>query len=302
MPYTLSLEQEEIIKLLCDDFITVKQVAKQRNTSVQAVYKTIKKLIETGYLKGGLKQGFRKGGMVTGGGVEKVKHTENKYYRLHGLQYDIKILQSGETFQKLKNQTTSIRIDNNTIVVYSDKIEVFSGENKDWQDKTINGCFEQAHNYYDLFFSQLENKLNIIILKDRCTNIKLVKGHLAEVEGGIAKEISLTDNLMLLRRSDGKVFFMFDKSKGLNESETIHPQHFKQDAQIIYEKQLRSWVEHPESLTNNELSQLIKVVLDVQKTTQEQLHINTQTLTFLLNSMKPTEFKENIKEKIDYVG
>ena len=47
----LSKEQKEIIRLLTKEFLTVRQISIRRQTTIQAVYKTIKKLTAIGILK-----------------------------------------------------------------------------------------------------------------------------------------------------------------------------------------------------------------------------------------------------------
>jgi hypothetical protein len=296
MPILLSAEQEEIVKLLCDDYKTAKQIALLRGTTVQAVYKTIKILIKKSVISGSLKHGFKNIGMVMQENPQPAK-----YYRLHGLQFDIQILDKSIRYEKLLKETTSIRIDNNTVVVYPEKIEVFSGQLKDFRGKDINECFEKAYSYYyDKLFNILENDLKIIIIKDRVQNIRLVRGHLAEVEGQMAKELSIEDNLIILRRSDGKQFFIFDKSFNMKESETVHPKHFKEDAHIIYENHLKSWVENPKCLNNAELSIKIDEIIELQRQTQIQLTDVVRLKKADMQSNTPQT--ETSKDKPFYVG
>jgi DNA-binding CsgD family transcriptional regulator len=69
----LTKTEQEILHLITDEFLTLKQIAYRRQTSLQAVYKIIKKLKEKGVLNKGLKK------------VENSRPTFNQNdIRLHG--------------------------------------------------------------------------------------------------------------------------------------------------------------------------------------------------------------------------
>jgi len=77
----LTTAQKEILHLLTDEFLTIKQIAQRRNVSLQAIYKIVAKLKKKGAFDGGLNK------------VRKVQSTHNKSdVRLHGQEFNIKIL------------------------------------------------------------------------------------------------------------------------------------------------------------------------------------------------------------------
>jgi precorrin-4 methylase len=86
----------------------------------------------------------------------------------------------------------------------------------------------------------------------------------------------------------------------MKESETVHPKHFKEDAHIIYENHLKSWVENPKCLNNAELSIKIDEIIELQRQTQIQLTDVVRLKKADMQSNTPQT--ETSKDKPFYVG
>jgi hypothetical protein len=150
----------------------------------------------------------------------------------------------------------SIRLLNNTIIFYKDKLEIYQDKESSFTGNTIEQCFEKAINYFNDIIYKIEARYNISIVKEGYHNISIVNGHLAEVNNGIAKELYLSKEYITIYGKDGKAWFKIDYSKKqFKEAETVHPRDFKRDAQIVFGKYLNDWRDN-EPMTNSELQQI----------------------------------------------
>ncbi len=221
----LSNEQQEVLNMLTIDFETPKRVSIRRETSLQAVYKIMRKLTKKGFNLH-RKQGFKKKRCAN---IKLNPPPNKKYIRLHGQEWNIKILYKSRYFNELpKNKL--LYIDNNPIRVYNDSLEVYSSENLSFIAEDEQRATSQSFNYWNKIFSQIENRLRIIIKKEQYTNISLVKNHYSEVNNELAKDY--TEKKVKLRvfcTKDGRLWFELDNSFNLKEAETLHPITAKED-------------------------------------------------------------------------
>ena len=219
----LSKEQEDVLYLLTKEFLTIKQTALRRKTTVQAVYKTVNKLKKKGYLKIGFK------------GVEKIQTTfkpPRNQIRLHAQEFNIKILYKDEKYKKILKNSNLLNIDGNTIRLYNNSLEIYSGNSfysDDTQKATVNSL-----EYWNKFFIRLENDLKIIFIKPRSQNIRLVNQHYAEVNNELAEEYEKkAEKIRVYTNDDGKLWFLIDNSFNLHEAETLHPKEAQRDMRDI---------------------------------------------------------------------
>jgi len=216
----LSKHQREILNMLTIDYETPKRIALRRKTSVQAVYKTINKLIEKGYITRGFKRGLKK--IQSTKPFKPIKSLKT-YIRLHGMEWNIKIIYKSRFYNKLpKNKI--IFIDDNTIRLYKNSIEVYSNENLKFEAEDEQRATALSFNYWQKIFNRLENKLKILIIKEGYHNINLVNSHYAEVNNELAKEYNEKKvKLKVFSTDEGKLWFEIDHSWNLNEAESKHP-------------------------------------------------------------------------------
>ena len=239
--------QQQILKMYCDQYLEPKEIANRRKTSIRAVYKILKKLRE----KGLLKRGSQNRTSLLGGGVHKT------YYRIHGLQFDIKIIQNSEIYQNALAKGNVIPFKDHTLVLYKEKLEIYQGEEQSFDDNSINEAFKQALIYFRELLYRIESRYNVLILKDQYHNINIVACHIAEVNNGIAKELYLNKDFIIIKGNDGKTWFRIDYSKKrFKEAETVHPERFKEDAQLIFSNYLNDWREN-KPMNNSQLQELI---------------------------------------------
>lgn len=285
--------EKEILDMLLNEFLTIKQIAYRRQTSVQAVYKIIKRLKEKGVLGMPKNQRFK---------IQctrlLAKNFKGKKIRLHGEEFNIKILQKSKEYEKTKDQQNFILIENHTIRLYRDSIEVYSG--KSFYGKTAQETTSQSIKYWWKFFQKLENYFNIILIKDRKHNIKLVKSHYAELNNELAKEANEKKyNIKVKAPEDQKTWLSIDKSFNINEAETIHPETSKRDMEeaiLPFFNDLRK--NNPPNLT--ELTQVLKQSLEVNKETASGLNAVVQIINLLFKDYEPEPPKD--QSKLDYFG
>ena len=242
----------DVLRMLTVDNLKPKEIAIKRDTSIQAVYKIIKKLKERGLLQRFNSRGLKPTTTLVGGGV---------YYRIHGLQYDIKIISESEIYKNALARGNKVNLKNNAIIFYNDKIEIYQDKDCSFIGISIEESFNKAISYFNELIYKLESRYNITLLKEGYHNINIVNGHIAEVNNGIAKELYLRKEFITIYGKDGKAWFKIDYSKRLfKEAETIHPREFKRDAHIIFGKYLNDWREK-EPKTNSELE---KDIIDLK--------------------------------------
>lgn len=239
--------QKQILKLYVIDHLTVKKIASRRKTSVQAVYKVLKELRKRGLLQ---RQSLK--------ATTPPPPLVERYYRLHGLQWDITIIDQRKTYQNALKRGNIINLYNNTIVMYKDKIEIYLGKDISFNSETQEETFIQAFNYFNDLIDKLESRYNMLLRKHGYHNITLCSGHLAEVNNEMARELYLTkEYITIYGTSDDKAWFKIDYSKRqYKEAETIHPQRFKKDAQIIFGKYLNDWRDK-NPMTNSQLQEIM---------------------------------------------
>jgi DNA-binding CsgD family transcriptional regulator len=216
----LTPTEKEIISLLSNEFLTVKQIAVRRKTSVRAVQKIVKQL--------------RKKGVINSANKTVRNFQSTKFViRLHGQEFKIDIIFKDERYKELKEKSNYIYVDGNTIRLSKDSIEVYSAR-EFFGDNTIK-AFSRSIEYWNRFFIKLENQLKIIILKSRVENIKIVNEHYAEVNNELAQECEVRgERIKLYTDEDGKLWFTIDNSFNLHEAETLHPETAKRDmAEVI---------------------------------------------------------------------
>ena len=211
--------EKEILTLLSNEYLTIKQIALRRKTSVRAVQKIVKKL--------------RKKGVINSAN-KAVRNFQSTRFaiRLHAQEFHINIIFKDERYKELQKKSNYIYIDGNTIRLSKDSIEIYSAQ-EFFGDNTIK-AFSRSIEYWNRLFVKLENQFKIIILKHRVDNIKLVNEHYAEVNNELAKECEIKgERIKIHTDEDGKMWFTIDKSFNVNEAETLHPETAKRDMQEV---------------------------------------------------------------------
>ena len=258
----LSKTQKEVLDLLTNEFETPKNIAIRRKTSLAAVYKTITILKDKGYISKGFLKGLKKTECTN---IQpKDKLLNSRYIRLHGQEWNIKILYKSKYYNELKNKNIIFDKDGNTIRLYNDSIEVYSNESLKFEALDEHRATSQSFNYWQRVFTRLENKLKVILIKPNYSNIKLVKNHYAEVNNEIAKEYNKNKiKLDIYTTDEGKLWFKIDHSWNLHEAETLHKDTAKQDMTNV--KRYFNDMRDNKPPLNSELAIHLKETILIQK-------------------------------------
>ena len=265
MGYSISQEQQEILNYMLNDFLTPKQIAFKRRTTVRAVYKTISKLRKKGLLVGGFKKGFKSRGVhKTLGGSQQI--------RLHNIQESIKIIKiSNNYLQKIK-KSNKLEFKGITLMLYSKKIEIYSQEKISFFGKTTKDCDAAAIKFFRSFYGRIEDNLNIIIEKERVLNKKWVRRHYALINSEIAKKCNKEkQQLIILDNEDKKQRIITDNSLNLNELEAVHSTKAKTDI-----TRLKFHIEdmiNNQSLSNSQITMRINDIVSAMEKMQKVIEL-----------------------------
>ena len=283
----LTSVEQDILNLLSVEFLSIKQIARRRNKTVQSVYKILSTLKK----KGIIDKRFNV--------VEKFQSTfkpQPHPIRLHGQEFNIQLLFKGQKFQPGK----VIEIDNNTIKTYNNSIEVYS-HNSFYADDCQKATGDSMA-YFSKLFIRLEDNLDIIIMKPRSQNISLVNQHYAEVNNELAKETERQgDKIRVYTDEDGKLWFVIDRSLNCNEAETLHPGTAKQDmAEVVrpFFNDLRT--NRPPTLS--QVMEVIKIIVDTNKETAAGVNCVANVLKQLYDGNEEKLDDSKNKKITNYFG
>ena len=211
---------------------TPKSISIRRKTSIQATYKTIKKLRELGVLKRGYYERFKKSVCAkTFQPPRFIKDKQNlNLIRLHGQEFNIKLIYISDFYKKLQSRKNLFYVDNNTIRLYRKSIEVYANPHLDFYGEDVQRATSKSIIYWNRLFLKLEDSLKVILVKRENTRIKQVNAHYAEIHNELAEECERKHyKLNIYAKEDSKLWFTIDNSFNLKEAETQHPDTSKLD-------------------------------------------------------------------------
>lgn len=283
---SLTRVEREVLKLLTKDFLTPKQISYSRKCSHQAVYKTIKKLRKKGLLGTGLQE------------VAKTQGTMQPFskIRLHGQEFNIRILWKDQNYQRILKRSNIIFLDNNTVRLYKNSLEVYSGHSffAEEEQKATSISLD----YWKRFFVRLEAELKIILVKPRSANIKLVKQEYARTDSELSESsIERGERIRVYAEEDGKLCFITDDSFGFKEDETLHPETAKFDRKAV-DKQVNDWRLH-DPPTNSELAVHVDNVTKNQLVHSENIKTHIKAIQDISKGV--SKWNENIDKLFDLI-
>jgi len=291
----LTKTQKDVLRLISVEYLTPPKIANLRGTTRRAVYKTIEILKKKGILNYQYKKVHNLRGTTIKKGSQKIQQI-----RLHGQEFNIKIIKKGLNYNDYVTKSSTILLDSNTIRLYSNSIEVYSG--KDFFSDDVGKATSKSFEYWNRFFIRLENELDVLIVKDRHKNINLVKHHYAYTNNPLAKEMNETDvKIRLYSTEDNKLWFEIDNSWNLNEAETVHKGTAKQDMQNIIQPFFNDLRDNFE----DEVPTISKILESINQIAKQNLE-TAQGLNAVVKLIKPSEPKDltSLNEiiKLDYIG
>lgn len=281
----LSSTQEDILYLLLDEMLTIPQIANLRSTSRTAVYNTVEKLKKKGLIKEVEKSSYIKGGYYP----EQLAG-DNKEYRLHAQNIVIQILDSKPFYRNLLKSKNKDVVDNNSIMFYEDKIIIYS--NKDFWGDSVNQCIRLSLNYWERFFTRLENEYKFILIKGKQRRIREFRGEIAKVGDALAKRLDLSKETFRIYIG-GELRLICDRSFKMDELEAVHSKHYIEDMTKVedFYKDLLEKETLKLSEAKDHIAALQKRDLELQKTLEQQNKI----------IMGMLDINKEHKNKMDYL-
>jgi DNA-binding CsgD family transcriptional regulator len=310
----LTPAEEEVLFLLTNELLTPKQIQIRRGCSQQAVNKILQNLKKKGAYNPSNKMVVKNQCTIqpNSGGVQPKTPKVNQI-RLHGQEWNIKILFKDYKYKKIQENNNTIELDGNTVRLYKDSIEIYSGHSfyaSDAQKAT-----GKSFVYWNRFFARLEHHLKVILIKDRCQNINLVNNHYAEINNELAEESEKRGyKIRVSTTEDNKIWFTIDNSFNLHEAETQHPQTAKRDMEEVVKPffndlrdnnhYLPSEIKETLNIATKKLDATISLLHEIAHT-QLSLIKTIDSQAEILKSLLPqkeTSPEIKTKEKADYIG
>lgn len=278
--------KEQIRKMLTEEFLTPKQIALKRKTSVQAVYKIIRKLKEKGELQGSMNTPYHSPNPPT-----NIKPS----IRLHGQQFSITLTApSTHTGLTFLLSGVKVKVLNRVILIWSKAVE--------FQGDTTEHALKQSMGFWHTFFLRLEDRLKIYFYSQNKGSIKLVASHYEEQDSETGKYMDKKGERLQIRSTkDGMVWLTTDRSFKLENTEALHPKTSYEDSQLIFDNIFNSWRDKkaytPEE-TTNAIGQLAAQFHFYQKNMEthvkaiQQLSYSVKRLTKVVEAKKACRDRE----------
>ncbi len=294
----LTKTQQDILNLLVNEFLTVKQIASIRQKTTQSIYKIIRKLKK----KGAFTTGHQKVAKIDVA-LQPFATLTNNPIRLHGERWVCKILHKADGYRNFVGASSVI--DENTVRCHRDVIIIYSTQSFFGSDTYA--ATAKSIDYWNSYFAKIEHNFNVVLVKPRYTNIHRVRAEYAQINNGLAEKCLDEHKKVRIRaKEDGRIWFEIDNSFNFKEAETKHAVTAERDMQEVVEPFFND-------LRDNEhlpLSQISSVIADTSKQINEityavsALANSQQALTNTLKAMLPKkEDQEDVpKEPPTYFG
>lgn len=289
----LTSDQAEVLHLLLDERLTIKQIAIRRQTTVRAVQLIVQFLQKRGLTNKTFADLRFFDRTSEGQGSSFI----NKI-RLHGQQFHVSFLFCDlKKYARIKQKANVIYLDGNTVELNKDSIDV--SVNRSFVGGDVEGVTKESLDYFQRFLVRLERDLKVSLFKPRSQNVRLTKAHYAEVNNELAKECEVSgDKIKIKSTDDGKLWFIIDNSFNLHEAETVHPETSKRDMGEVVRPFFND-LRDKEPPLPSEVWKMLSQVVQAQYTQALQM----QTVLNILVPKKEEKEKESSDETLGwYIG
>lgn len=299
----LTPKEAQVLRMMNDELKTPEQIQLGLNISKWAYYFHVKNIKNKGFLGYGLKarctplSSVRTPLSSDASGPAVTPHP----IRLHGQEYNIKILNKGPDYDVLRKKSNLLTLEGATVRLYGDSLEVYV--EKSFFGPDIDVTTKDSLVYFQRLLSKLENDYKVCLVKDRAQNIRMVKAHYAETQNEISKDYEVRGEKFKIYAADGKLAILIDNSLNLHELEFIHPETSKEDAAQVLDfvKDLRL---HPPMLMS-EVIQFFRISSEQTADISTSQVAMMEQVKLLLSIFAPNKHPPqtpNKKCEVDYIG
>lgn len=244
--------------------------------------------------------------------------------RLHGMHWVVKLLRKTPAYEKLRKQGVQyhqgccVKLHRETIEVHQNPDIFFWGADE-------NESASKAMAYWFRFFTFLQDRLGVVLLKDRYSNMRLVAQHFAFVNDVGARDAVNRGEKIKVYAEDGKLRFLIDTSLkeggvSLPEAEAVHPETAQEDAGTYREfiddlllkkplplSELQGMILETQKMLNGlaqqhaETLRILQTTVQAQAVASQQSQVLVKSLQALLAPQKVAREPRN-RERPPYVG
>ena len=213
---------EEVVRLLCDEYLTTRQAAQRRNTTMRAVRKLAQKAVREGMmfrLSGGA---WRRGGLLpqeggSAGGQGAAPLSEKRHssgnplgpYRLHAERWLLPISQATVSYQRLFEREPKPLLRGSRLILGRSVLQVYS--RTDFYGETQEQAEERAAAHWRAYFVQLGAALGVAF-----AGCQRVLAHYAYMGSEISQRPEYLHEKLAVRGEDGKIWLLVDNSYNLH--------------------------------------------------------------------------------------
>lgn len=224
--------QNQVYKMLISEGVIQSRIAQRLNISRQRVSVIVKKLIEKGYISGGILHRKQKGGVVTPVlSRTGTQGQQNHLMRLHGQVFSLKILNGSPKFTEM-SKSPILEFEGHKVQLFPKKLIVHSFPGLEFMGLTAMEAYQHSVPYWRALFERLEKALNILIFKAGSEHIKQIKHHVAQENNEIAVYARRIHDRIAFKGPDGIGWLLSDFSKTI-ELECVHPAYAVRDMEAI---------------------------------------------------------------------
>lgn len=222
------------------------------------------------------------------------------FCRLHSVQFHITLSYAGERYHRRRVKSSSFKFEALTVVLYPKYLEVYI--NRDFVAETPDLCRAAMFAWLWEVSERLERALDVVYMKDKGANVKLVNSHVAELNNGVAYDVKEKKEALRLKGGDGKPWLEVDRSLSGFELEAVHPNAAHEDM-VKLKPHLEEWRRQDKPVLTEDILSLIRSLAVLNMETAAELKAVTMALKALVpaHAGGMQESKEP-GERPDYLG
>jgi hypothetical protein len=233
----------EVLKYI-SQFLTIKDMAKQRKVSTTAIYRRIYAILDKGWIRK-----IGKNYELTDEGINRLNSfiKSSNTIRLHNLAFKVKLINKPTNWDlqrskivNLRNLSKRIDLNNNSYEIHSfNNVKIKTTNSSiifympSFYGKTTDECFRNALESLWSLIPRVEALFKVILIKDRKVNIEIISQHYASLQDALAKIYKQEDNKLYVKDENDNLWLICDYSFRVDELETVYVNSAKEDMDTV---------------------------------------------------------------------